>query len=188
MQQKTKRVISITASLLALLIIASVVYVLVLSPSADGEQVHKAGLYKELYGDGTLQTGKYYLHGDKNSFYYEVFEDQTIQLGGGDAAEFVLLFSGASLEEIYSRDFDESRWESAKEDGEWRSARRDYVVIQLNWFDDKGVVTPEVLIMFDYRTFEEFEKSGGGRALEYVDEKTINAGGYDDKFMFIRID
>jgi hypothetical protein len=180
MTQKTKKAIGITATIFGLLIIAVVSYMLILTPSAE-----KTGEFQELYGDGALQAGRYYLHGDKSSFYYEVFEDQTMQLGGGDPAEFVLLFSGHSLKD--AENWDEWSQENLKQEAEWRSIRRSYVVLQYNWPDDKGGTNPQITIIFDAKTVEEVVRNGGGRGLTYIDERTISPGG-DGSFKLIRID
>ena len=41
------------------------------------------------YGKGKLAPGRYYMDGNKNSFYFEVFDDQTMELGGGDTLDFL---------------------------------------------------------------------------------------------------
>jgi hypothetical protein len=39
-----------------------------------------------------LNVGKYYINGDTDSYYFEVFEDKTIQLGGIDPVEYYYSF------------------------------------------------------------------------------------------------
>ncbi|MCL2637340.1 MAG: hypothetical protein FWD48_03120 [Oscillospiraceae bacterium] len=174
MSQKTKRIINITAPIIGLLIIAAISCAFFLNTTAD-----EVGFRKELYGDGALQTGRYYLHGEKDNFYYEVFEDQTIQLGGGDPAEFVLLFNGLTLKDMDS--LNESDQYGVKLDAEWRSTRRNYVVTENFWNKEHTTVS----IMLDAKTLE--DTIGGGHLLRYIDEKTIDASA-DGTFLFIRID
>ncbi|MDR2531814.1 MAG: hypothetical protein LBC82_03120 [Oscillospiraceae bacterium] len=180
MSQKNKIIISIAFPILGLLIIAVIAATFIMSSTSTANPPE----LRHLYNDGTLQTGRYYLNGDKESFYYEVFDDQTIQLGGGNPEEFVLLFNGVSLEEANDPNkYDERFWEGVRDDAKWRSTRRNYVVLQYNWSETHS----SVHVMLDSKSVEDVNTLGGGLALRHIDEKTLCPGG-ERGFKFIRTD
>ncbi|MDR2531812.1 MAG: hypothetical protein LBC82_03110 [Oscillospiraceae bacterium] len=178
MSQKTKIIISIAFPILGLLIIAVIAATFLMSSTANPPD------FNQLYNDGTLQTGRYYLNGDKENFYYEVFEDQTLQLGGGDPIEFILMFNGLTLKDLDDSEHDEDFLSSVRIEADWRSSRINYVVIENFWSEKHTTVN----IMLHAKTVEDVINNSGGRCFVYIDEKTFDIGGEIGGFIFIRTD
>jgi hypothetical protein len=167
MLQKTKKGVKLTAFISGLLIISIVLAVFIINPNADSLPT------KTLYGDGTLKAGRYYNNGDKNSFYYEVFKDQTIQLGGIDPLEFVLSFNKDFIKHDPKDPLYEDFWNAVEADAEEHGARRSYVVLQCNLLN-----AAYFYIFFNAKTVEEVTENGGGFCYTYIDEKTFEVSPY----------
>lgn len=185
MTQKSKKGVKIATFISAILIVSITACVFVIFSGADEDSFKK-----ELYGDGTLQVGRYYMNGNMKSFYFEVFEDQTIQLAGGDLVEFALMFyeGEPSVLEDPKDPLHEETWNAIKNLAKFRGTRHDYVLTKITLPDAYGKPTSFVSILLEAKTIEEVIKNGGGRGLHYIDEKTIGISSDYPDMNFIRID
>jgi len=165
MPQKAKKRIGVLGVVAAALIIAAVVFTV----------ITRAG-QKELitvHGDGTLKAGKYYIDGGKDNYYYEVFEDKTIRLCGGDIEEFVIMRGGRNLNPE-DENYAEYR-ESVKQTAEWLASRKSYIVADVN-YPEKSYTR-----VFFERTAEDVMKNEGGAFLNCIDENS-----FEQYYTFIR--
>ena len=78
------------------------------------------------YGEGKIAPGRYYMDGDRNNFYFEVFDDQTMELGGGDA----LALLNALLRRPKGEEFSE---ESSSEWAKYYGGRFNYVAVHASY-------------------------------------------------------
>lgn len=169
LQKASKKFWIITAVSIAL-IVAVIAALFLINSTADQLD------FITLVGDGTLTSGKYYVDGNTDSYYYEVFDDRTIQLGGVEPLDFVLSYNRDFIIEDPNDERYDEFWKFAKEEAEWAGARKDYLVINQNYPDGRS----NPIIVF-VKTIEEFE---GGSFMYYVDEKTFRVFSHD----FIRAD
>lgn len=162
MSQKTKKTIGVLGTVAVILIIAAFAVMLTMKSSTNADQMDLI----TVHGDGLLKSGKYYIDGDNGKYYYEVFDDRTIQLKGGDILEFVIMRDGRNLkpdDELYPE-----YYESVKQTAEWLSTRKDYIVVDLN-YPNGGKITR----VFFEKSTEDIQKNQGGFCLNYIDEKTF---------------
>ncbi|MCL2633811.1 MAG: hypothetical protein FWD34_04775 [Oscillospiraceae bacterium] len=173
MTQTLKKRVGIIGFVSTVIILTSVILILTVRPNAEIIDTFT------FHGDGTLKTGKYYVDGKKDGFYFEVFEDQTLQLGGIKSLDFVLSYN----EEFIINDPEDEGfdrfWAFANQQAEWLEKRLDYSVIDFNISPKES----KTLIAFA-KTIEEVEKTGGGVCMYYIDEKTFT----NHHYTFIRID
>ncbi|MCL2019144.1 MAG: hypothetical protein FWG70_05220 [Oscillospiraceae bacterium] len=174
MSQRVKKSLSITAFIIGIFLVSAIIFMFVLPSTAD-----EAGVTYELIGDGTIKTGIYYHNGDKESFYYEVFDDQTIQLGGIEPVEYVIMtnFNGEpppvdSEEPEYQR-----QWDFIYRFAEFQSERNTYVAVVMNFPGQDS----SFKLLRNFKSLEEYfsdDESGVVHYYEYIDEKTISHGDY----------
>jgi hypothetical protein len=136
------------------------------------------------YVEPTVVPGKYYLNGDKTQRYYQIFEDNTIQLGGDDyealaLADAPLLDDSATEEEVSFRNADyESRLH-------FYSTRFDYVVITRHYWADTVEVT------FNITYTPDGSRIRRSSSLDLVNDHTLQAGVPERPsgfFQYIRVD
>lgn len=132
--------------------------------------------HDENYTEPTVKTGKYYLNGDKNSYYFEVTAN-TIELCGVDLSELYdswqpwgsNVYEGVGEETAKQRIEQKDYWID-----EW-TGPKSYTVKTLHEINDKvTLVTKEVV------TSDGFILSNG---LTLKDEKTITGFGKDGDFV-----
>ncbi|MCL2019860.1 MAG: hypothetical protein FWG70_08905 [Oscillospiraceae bacterium] len=179
MSQRVKKSLTITAVLFALTIIIIVSSMFVLRPIANEDIEVRATLYGE---DGTLQTGKYYLNGDKNSYYYEIFEDRTMQFGGGDPYEFFLMYNEDFIRDDPDDPLYDAFWNFIKEGADSLAIREKYLALTV---EISAISHYTTTIYFDIDSVEQFEEYYFGRAYLVIDENTFQIR---DDFRFIRVD
>ncbi|MCL2019859.1 MAG: hypothetical protein FWG70_08900 [Oscillospiraceae bacterium] len=172
MSQRVKKSLTITAFIIGIFIVSAILVMFVIPSTADEQ-----GVTYELIGDGTMRAGRYYHNGDKESFYYEIFDDRTIQLGGIDPVDYVIMVNCKGRTHDDPDDPEHKKWwESIYSSAEIQGARKSYVAMVINWPD----YDPGFMLTLNYHSIDELLNSqeGGWQYYEYIDEKTIGYGDY----------
>jgi hypothetical protein len=84
----------------------------------------------QYYLEGTLPAGKYYMNGDSGSFYYEIFNDGTMQLFGGELSDLSEWDMFAKYDR--ERDFERFNYTAVS----YSLTRRGYFAVNVNTPDD----------------------------------------------------
>jgi hypothetical protein len=121
--------------------------------------------HDENYTEPQPKTGKYYLNGDTENYYFEILEDNKIQLVG-------------NLYEIFSK-WNPGKEDIIQEDVKAWSEPRDFTVITMH----KGSDKPLIAVDWEFDETGELIKLASGPVM--YDENTLTSWGMDGDFIFV---
>ena len=125
LKSKTGAVSVIVVTVVVAIILTAAIIAIVMAVGADDENPNSPQFVIE---DIQLNVGKYYFNGDTQSYYYEVFDDKTIQLGGIDPLDYYWSFEDNAK---FNRE-DKAVADTAKSVAENLGARKSYDILSIS--------------------------------------------------------
>ena len=164
-----RRTVPIAGAAAALCVIIIGAVIVVPDFGRDDSQTAEKEKRTEMVLEDGLNIGRYYLNGNINEHYIEVYDDGTLQWKGFDVESWVREITGAALdnpeipksEETYS-DLEQGIMEQVA----WCESRHRYTVVSYNRM---GIT----MVLLD-----DDDPSDGGTGCSYIDRNTIEWNGF----------